>query len=111
MFKSEICIKFLPSANAFHSKWGGNMVSIKLRLLISAMHQLVGRDSIMWPAMLLEVDTGLIFCASEIDQYGRPLNKSTVIDASLDEMQEINASHSSGYESIPEHVWIKHHRP
>ena len=111
MFKSEICTKFLPSANAFHSKWGGNMVPIKLRLLISAMHQLVGRDSIMWPAMLIEVDTDMIFCASEIDQYGRSLNGSTVIDASLDEMQEINASHSSGHESIPEHVWIKRHRP
>ena len=111
VFKSEICTKFLPSANAFHSKWGGNMVPIKLRLLISAMHQLVGRDSIMWPAMLIEVDTDMIFFASEIDQYGRPLNGSTVIDASSDEMQEINASHSSGHESIPEHVWIKRHRP
>ena len=111
VFKSEICTKFLPSANAFHSKWGGNMVPIKLRLLISAMHQLVGRDSIMWPAMLIEVDTDMIFFASEIDQYGRPLNGSTVIDASLDEMQEINASNSSGHESIPEYVWIKRHRP
>ena len=111
MFKSEICTKFLPSANAFHSKWGGNMVPIKLRLLISAMHQLVGRDSIMWPAMLIEVDTDMIFFASETDQYGRPLNGSTVIDASSDEMQEINASRSSGHESIPEHVWIKRHRP
>ena len=111
VFKSEICTKFLPSANAFHSKWGGNMVPIKLRLLISAMHQLVGRDSIMWPAMLIEVDTDMIFFASETDQYGRPLNGSTVIDASSDEMQEINASRSSGHESIPEHVWIKRHRP
>ena len=87
------------------------MVPIKLRLLISAMHQLVGRDSIMWPAMLIEVDTDMIFFASEIDQYGRPLNGSTVIDASSDEMQEINASRSSGHESIPEHVWIKRHCP
>ena len=75
------------------------------------MYQSVGRDTIMWPAMLVEADTGIIFCASEIDQYGRPLNGSTVIDASLDEMQEINASHLSGYESIPEHIWIKRHHP
>ena len=81
-FKSEICTKFLPRANAFRSKWGDNMVPFKLRLLISDMHQLVAHGNITWPAMLVEVDTGGIFRAVETDEYGRPVNGSTVIDAS-----------------------------
>ena len=81
-FKSEIRTKFLPRANAFRSKWGDNMVPFKLRLLISDMHQSVAHGNITWPTMLVEVDTGGIFRPVETDEYGRPVNGSTVIDAS-----------------------------
>ena len=81
-FESEVRTKFLPRANTFRSKWGDNMVPFMLRLLISDMHQLVAHGNITWPAMLVEVDTGGIFRAVETDEYGRPVNGSTVIDAS-----------------------------
>ena len=60
------------------------MVPLKLRLLISAMHQLVAHGNITWPAMLVEVDTGEIFRAVETDQYGRPMNGSTVMTQARD---------------------------
>ena len=80
-FKSEICTKFLPCASVFCSKWDDDMVPFKLRLLISNMQQLAAHGNITWPAMLVEVDTGRIFCPVETDEYGRPVNGSTAIDA------------------------------
>lgn len=74
-FKSGVRRKWLPHADAFRSEWGAEMVPLKLRLLISVMHQLVStrRNTIMWPVMLLEKDVGHIIHAVETDQYGRPM--------------------------------------
>ena len=80
-FKSEICTKFLLFTSVFRSKWGDDMAPFKLRLLISNMQQLAAHGNITWPAMLVEVDTGRIFCPVETDEYGRPVNGSTAIDA------------------------------